>query len=43
MATQAEMRAWLRANGYPVGKRGRIRGSLVAAYQAAHSEGAHDE
>lgn len=35
-ATAAEMRAWARQNGIPVGSRGRIDPYVKAAYAAAH-------
>ena len=35
-ATNAEIRAWARENGYTVAERGRISGAVVAAYAAAH-------
>ena len=36
MATTADMRAWLRAEGYEVGTKGGLKPELVAAYELAH-------
>lgn len=38
MATVAEKRAWLRANGYKVSDRGRLTPYFQAAYEKAHPE-----
>ncbi len=42
-ATNADIRAWARENGYTVAERGRISGAVVAAYAAAHEPVVGDE
>jgi hypothetical protein len=36
MTTDAEMRAWLKANGYNVGTRGRLKAIQKEIYKNAH-------
>ncbi|WP_432501825.1 AAA domain-containing protein [Kineococcus arenarius] len=40
--TPAEVRAWGRENGWPVGERGRLRPELITAYREAHEELSND-
>ena len=42
MATAAEMRAWLRDNGYAPGAKGALAPALVEAYESAHGGGGAD-